>query len=231
MSAQTNRQVQAYFAYDSKKSGGVTISHLRFGHEPIRSTYYVKQADFVACHNEAYLYKYEMVQDVKPGGFFLLNCTWSDDELEEKLESPKSSIYSYIHRAHKEGKIVKVPRKKKEKKNVLQGVVHIQSTFNNTIVTSTDTQGNAIAWATAGASGFKGARKGTPFAAQSAAEMVAKKSIDQGMKKVEVHIKGPGSGRETAIRAIQAAGLEITLIKDVTPIPHNGCRPPKKRRV
>ena len=114
--------------------------------------------------------------------------------------------------------------KKKEKKNVLQGVVHIQSTFNNTIVTSTDTQGNAIAWATAGATGFKGARKGTPFAAQSAAELVAK-------KKVEVHIKGPGSGRETAIRAIQAAGLEITLIKDVTPIPHNGCRPPKKRRV
>lgn len=124
-----------------------------------------------------------------------------------------------------------VKTKKKEKKNVLQGVVHIQSTFNNTIVTSTDTQGNAIAWATAGASGFKGARKGTPFAAQSAAESVAKKSIDQGMKKVEVHIKGPGSGRETAIRAIQAAGLEITLIKDVTPIPHNGCRPPKKRRV
>ena len=103
--------------------------------------------------------------------------------------------------------------KKKEKKNVLQGVVHIQSTFNNTIVTSTDMQGNAIAWATAGA------------------ESVAKKSIDQGMKKVEVYIKGPGSGRETAIRAIQAAGLEITLIKDVTPIPHNGCRPPKKRRV
>ena len=121
--------------------------------------------------------------------------------------------------------------KKKEKKNVLQGVVHIQSTFNTTIVTSTDMQGNAIAWATAGASGFKGARKGTPFAAQSAAESVAKKSIDQGMKKVEVYIKGPGSGRETAIRAIQQAGLEITLIKDVTPIPHNGCRPPKKRRV
>ena len=117
--------------------------------------------------------------------------------------------------------------KKKERKNVLQGVVHIQSTFNNTIVTSTDTQGNAVAWASAGACGFKGARKGTPFAAQSAAELVAKKSV----KKVEVYIKGPGSGRETAIRAIQAAGLEITLIKDVTPIPHNGCRPPKKRRV
>ena len=113
-------------------------------------------------------------------------------------------------------------KKKKEKKNVLQGVVHIQSTFNNTIVTSTDMQGNAIAWATAGATGFKGARKGTPFAAQSAAEMVAKKSIDQGMKKVEVYIKGPGSGRETAIRAIQAAGLEITLIKDVTPLPLHG---------
>ena len=121
--------------------------------------------------------------------------------------------------------------KKKEKKNVLQGIVHIQSTFNNTIVTSTDMQGNAIAWASAGGSGFKGARKGTPFAAQSAAEVVAKKSMDQGMRKVEVYVKGPGSGRETAIRAIQAAGLEIILIKDVTPLPHNGCRPPKRRRV
>ncbi len=121
--------------------------------------------------------------------------------------------------------------KKKEKKNVLQGRVHIQSTFNNTIVTSTDMLGNAIAWASAGICGFKGARKGTPFAAQSAAELVAKKSMDQGMKSVEVYVKGPGSGRETAIRSIQSAGLEITLIKDVTPIPHNGCRPPKKRRV
>ena len=113
----------------------------------------------------------------------------------------------------------------------MQGVVHIQSTFNNTIVTSTDTQGNAIAWATAGASGFKGARKGTPFAAQSAAELVAKKSIDQGMKKVEVHIKGPGSGRETAIRAIQAAGLEITLIKDVTQFLTTAAVRQRKRRV
>jgi len=121
--------------------------------------------------------------------------------------------------------------KKKEKKNVLQGRVHIQSTFNNTIVTSTDMLGNAIAWASAGTNGFKGARKGTPFAAQSAAEAVAKKSMEQGMKTVEVFVKGPGSGRETAIRSIQSAGLEITLIKDVTPIPHNGCRPPKKRRV
>lgn len=121
--------------------------------------------------------------------------------------------------------------KKKEKKNVYQGRVHIQSTFNNTIVTSTDMLGNAIAWASSGSSGFKGARKGTPFAAQSAAESVAKKSAEQGMKTVEVYVKGPGSGRETAIRALQSAGLEITLIKDVTPIPHNGCRPPKKRRV
>lgn len=121
--------------------------------------------------------------------------------------------------------------KKKEKKNVLQGIVHIQSTFNNTIVTSTDMAGNAVAWASAGTAGFKGARKGTPFAAQSAAETVAKKSMDQGMKTCEVMVNGPGAGRETAIRAIQAAGLEITLIKDVTPIPHNGCRAPKRRRV
>ncbi len=125
----------------------------------------------------------------------------------------------------------KTKTKKKEKKNIFQGRVHIQSTFNNTIVTSTDMLGNAIAWASAGSNGFKGARKGTPFAAQSAAESVAKKSMENGMKTVEVYVKGPGSGRETAIRALQSAGLEITLIKDVTPIPHNGCRAPKKRRV
>ena len=125
----------------------------------------------------------------------------------------------------------KTKAKRKEKKNVVQGRVHIQSTFNNTIVTSTDMLGNALAWASAGTSGFKGARKGTPFAAQSAAETVAKKSMEQGMKTTEVYVSGPGSGRETAIRAIQSTGLEITLIKDVTPIPHNGCRPPKKRRV
>jgi len=121
--------------------------------------------------------------------------------------------------------------KKKEKKNVVQGKVHIQSTFNNTIITSSDLQGNAIAWGSAGTSGFKGARKGTPFAAQSAAESVAKKSMEQGMRTVEIYVSGPGSGRETAVRALQGAGLEITLLKDVTPIPHNGCRPPKKRRV
>jgi small subunit ribosomal protein S11 len=121
--------------------------------------------------------------------------------------------------------------KKKERRYVLQGVVHIQSTFNNTIVSSTDPQGQVIAWSSAGTVGFKGAKKGTPFAAQQAAEAVARRSMDQGMRQVEVFVKGPGAGRETAIRALQAAGLDITLIKDVTPIPHNGCRPPKRRRV
>ncbi|MDX2084387.1 MAG: 30S ribosomal protein S11 [Candidatus Melainabacteria bacterium] len=127
--------------------------------------------------------------------------------------------------------MAKPKAKRREKKNVVQGNVYIQSTFNNTIVTSTDKQGNVIAWASSGTSGFKGVRKGTPFAAQSASETVAKKSMDNGMKTVEVFVSGPGSGRETAIRALQVAGLEITLIKDVTPIPHNGCRPPKRRRV
>jgi small subunit ribosomal protein S11 len=125
----------------------------------------------------------------------------------------------------------KARTKKKERRFILQGVVHIQSTFNNTIVSSTDPQGQVIAWASAGTVGFKGAKKGTPFAAQQAAESVAKRSMDQGMRQVEVFVKGPGAGRETAIRALQAAGLEISLIKDVTPIPHNGCRPPKRRRV
>ena len=125
----------------------------------------------------------------------------------------------------------KARTKKKERRYVLQGVVHISSTFNNTIVTSTDPQGQVIAWASAGTAGFKGAKKGTPFAAQQAAESVAKRSMDQGMRQAEVLVKGPGAGRETAIRALQASGLEITLIKDVTPIPHNGCRPPKRRRV
>ncbi|MBK8189374.1 MAG: 30S ribosomal protein S11 [Vampirovibrionales bacterium] len=122
-------------------------------------------------------------------------------------------------------------KKRKEKKNVVQGVVYVQSTFNNTIVSSTDPQGNVIAWSSAGASGFKGARKGTPFAAQQAAENVAKSSMEQGMRSAQVFVSGPGAGRETAIRALQVTGLEITLIKDVTPIPHNGCRPPKRRRV
>ena len=121
--------------------------------------------------------------------------------------------------------------KKRERKNVHQGVVHIQSTFNNTIVTVSDMKGNTISWGSSGISGFKGAKKGTPFAAQSAAEHAAKLAMEHGMKQVEVYIKGPGAGREMAIRALQTAGLEITLIKDITPIPHNGCRPPKLRRV
>jgi len=121
---------------------------------------------------------------------------------------------------------------KKEKKIVPEGIAHIQATFNNTIVTITDKQGNTVAWASAGTQGFKGSRKGTPFAAQMAAEAAAKRAAEQGMRKIEVNIKGPGSGRETALRALEAAGkFEITVIRDVTPIPHNGCRPPKRRRV
>jgi small subunit ribosomal protein S11 len=120
---------------------------------------------------------------------------------------------------------------KKSKRNVPNGVVHISSTFNNTIVSITDQNGEVISWASAGSSGFKGAKKGTPFAAQTAAENAARRAIDQGMRQVEVMVSGPGSGRETAIRAVQGTGLEITLIRDVTPIPHNGCRPPKRRRV
>lgn len=124
-----------------------------------------------------------------------------------------------------------VTRRRREKKNIEKGAVHIQSTFNNTIVTITDVQGNAVSWASAGEMGFRGSRKSTPFAAQTAAETAAKVAIDYGMKTVEVYVKGPGSGREAAIRALQTVGLEVTMIKDVTPIPHNGCRPPKRRRV
>ena len=121
--------------------------------------------------------------------------------------------------------------KKKVKKNVPKGVVHIQATFNNTIVTITDVSGNVVAWSSAGVRGFKGSRKSTPFAAQMAAESAARKAAEHGMKKVDVFVKGPGSGRETAIRSLQAAGLEVGTISDVTPQPHNGCRPPKRRRV
>lgn len=121
--------------------------------------------------------------------------------------------------------------KRKEKKNIEQGVAHIKSTFNNTIVTITDLKGNTLGWSSAGQVGFKGSRKSTPFAAQMAAEAAAKDAMEHGLKEVEVTVKGPGSGREAAIRSLQAAGLEVSMIKDVTPIPHNGCRPPKRRRV
>ena len=120
---------------------------------------------------------------------------------------------------------------RKEKKNVPEGIVHIKATFNNTLVTITDKQGNTISWSSAGSQGFKGSRKGTPFAAQVAAENAAKKAADHGMRSVEVHVNGPGAGREAALRALQMAGFKITVIKDITPIPHNGCRPPKRRRV
>lgn len=122
-------------------------------------------------------------------------------------------------------------RKRRERKNIERGAVHIQSTFNNTIVTITDTQGNAISWASAGEMGFRGSKKSTPFAAQTAAEKAANAAKEHGLKSVEVYVKGPGAGREAAIRALQAVGLEVKMIKDVTPIPHNGCRPPKRRRV
>ena len=125
----------------------------------------------------------------------------------------------------------KTRTKKKVKKNIASGVVHIQSTFNNTIITITDPGGNVVAWSSAGVQGFKGSRKSTPFAAQQAAEDAAKKAMEHGMKTVEVYVKGPGAGRESALRALQATGFNVTAIKDVTPIPHNGCRPPKRRRV
>ncbi|MGN0605181.1 MAG: 30S ribosomal protein S11 [Oscillospiraceae bacterium] len=128
-------------------------------------------------------------------------------------------------------KKVTAVRKRRERKNIESGAVHIQSTFNNTIVTISDTQGNVISWASAGELGFRGSKKSTPFAAQSAAETAAKAAMEHGLKSVEVYVKGPGSGREAAIRALQTVGLEVRMIKDVTPIPHNGCRPPKRRRV
>ncbi|MGI6269284.1 MAG: 30S ribosomal protein S11 [Candidatus Howiella sp.] len=129
------------------------------------------------------------------------------------------------------GKKATTGRRRREKKIVERGAAHIQSTFNNTIVTITDADGNALSWASAGELGFRGSRKSTPFAAQNAAEVAAKAAMEYGLKTVEVYVKGPGAGREAAIRALQAAGLEVNMIKDVTPIPHNGCRPPKRRRV
>ena len=124
-----------------------------------------------------------------------------------------------------------VRKKRRERKNIESGQAHIQASFNNTLVTLTDLNGNALSWSSAGSLGFKGSRKSTPFAAQMAAEEAAKGAIEQGLKTVEVFVKGPGSGREAAIRALEAAGLQVTMIKDITPIPHNGCRPPKRRRV
>ena len=128
-------------------------------------------------------------------------------------------------------KVTKKVTKRRVKKNVKRGQAHIQSSFNNTIVTLTDSEGNALSWASAGGLGFRGSRKSTPYAAQTAAETAAKAAMEHGLKTVEVYVKGPGAGREAAIRALQSAGLEINMIKDITPVPHNGCRPPKRRRV
>jgi small subunit ribosomal protein S11 len=128
-------------------------------------------------------------------------------------------------------KAKKTTRKRRERKNIDRGAAHIKSSFNNTIVTITDTAGNALSWASSGGMGFRGSKKSTPFAAQIAADVAAKAAMEHGLKRVEVYVKGPGSGREAAIRSLQTAGLEVSLIKDVTPIPHNGCRPPKRRRV
>src|SRR6201990_1818581 len=142
-----------------------------------------------------------------------------------KSENPSSGSPSNAPKGGSKG------GKKKAKKNVATGIVHVQSTFNNTIVTITDVQGNVVAWSSAGTRGFKGSRKSTPFAAQIAAEDAARKAADHGMKTVAIFVKGPGAGRESALRAFQSVGMRVTLIRDVTPIPHNGCRPPKRRRV
>jgi small subunit ribosomal protein S11 len=133
--------------------------------------------------------------------------------------------------ASKRGRDAKSARKRRVRKNIAEGVAHIHSTFNNTIISISDPQGNVLAWSSAGAIGFKGSRKGTPFAAQQAADNAARKAMDHGMHSIQVYVRGPGSGRESALRSLQLAGLHVSLIKDVTPIPHNGCRPPKRRRV
>ena len=147
-------------------------------------------------------------------------------------ELEKEKLYQSLVRKKQIKKMVsKDSKKKKTKKNVPSGIAHINSTFNNTIITITDSMGNTISWSSSGNKGFKGSRKSTPFAAQLAAEEAGKKAIEHGMKNIEIIIKGPGNGRESAIRALGSTGLNITIIKDITPIPHNGCRPPKKRRV
>lgn len=133
--------------------------------------------------------------------------------------------------AAKKGRDAKGARKRRVRKNIAEGIAHIHSTFNNTIISIADPQGNVVAWSSAGAIGFKGSRKGTPFAAQQAADNAARKAMDHGMHTIQVYVRGPGSGRESALRSLQLAGLRVSVIKDVTPIPHNGCRPPKRRRV
>ena len=147
----------------------------------------------------------------------------------DELFLSQSTISSHVAQLEQSLQVTLI--KRREKKNIEKGAVHIRSSFNNTMVTVTDATGNALSWASSGGLGFRGSRKSTPFAAQSAAETAAKAAMEHGLKSVEVYVKGPGAGREAAIRALQAVGLEVTMIKDVTPVPHNGCRPPKRRRV
>jgi small subunit ribosomal protein S11 len=154
----------------------------------------------------------------------------AEEEVKEK-SAPEKKAAAAPAPAGAAGAPAPAPRRKKVRRNVPEGVAHVHATFNNTIVTITDQQGTVIAWSSAGSVGFKGSRKGTPFAAQMAAEACARKCSEVGMRAVVVHVKGPGGGRESAVRALQAAGLGVISIKDVTPIPHNGCRPPKRRRV
>jgi small subunit ribosomal protein S11 len=154
----------------------------------------------------------------------------AEEEIKEKA-APEKKAAAAPAAAGAAGATAPAPRRKKVRRNVPEGVAHVHATFNNTIVTITDQQGTVIAWSSAGSVGFKGSRKGTPFAAQMAAEACARKCSEVGMRAVVVHVKGPGGGRESAVRALQAAGLGVISIKDVTPIPHNGCRPPKRRRV
>jgi small subunit ribosomal protein S11 len=154
----------------------------------------------------------------------------ADEDVQEKAEKqdkPEKKVEAQAEEKPAE----KSARKKRGRKNIAEGVVHIHSTFNNTIVTITDHQGNVISWSSAGSMGFKGSRKGTPFAAQQAADNAAKKAMDHGLRSVQVYVRVPGAGRESALRSLQSAGINVSLIKDVTPIPHNGCRPPKRRRV
>jgi small subunit ribosomal protein S11 len=155
----------------------------------------------------------------------------ADEEVKETKATPEKKGAAAPAATGAAGAPVPAPRRKKVRRNVPEGVAHVHATFNNTIVTITDQQGTVIAWSSAGSVGFKGSRKGTPYAAQMAAEACARKCSEVGMRAVVVHVKGPGGGRESAVRALQAAGLGVISIKDVTPIPHNGCRPPKRRRV
>jgi small subunit ribosomal protein S11 len=155
----------------------------------------------------------------------------ADEEIKEKAATEKKAAGAPAAAAGAAGAPAPAPRRKKVRRNVPEGVAHVHATFNNTIVTITDPLGLVVAWSSAGSVGFKGSRKGTPFAAQMAAEAAARKCSEYGMRSVIVHVKGPGGGRESAVRALQATGLAVISIKDVTPIPHNGCRPPKRRRV